>query len=286
MKAETVREGDDGAMGFDKLIYVNLDPTGSAGYVATVQRLEPRTDYSLVKNRLVHHLFDYIVSGKGSVTYGGETYPVEAGDLVFMRKDCNVSYRTDPDDPYEKLWAAADGPAVTGLVAGYLGEREMVIVKNANAEPMYRLAAILTTVGHDDAKVMHCLLDLILELTDHPKPKKPGGQNRDLAEMLKSYIEHHLGERYSLDELGEYFHVSERHLIRVFGERFGVTPGAYRSERRMEAARRALIETEQPIGEIAAGLGFCDQSFFSTAFRKRYGVYPLAYRKNGKKQQN
>ena len=47
----------------------------------------------------------------------------------------------------------------------------------------------------------------------------------------------------------------------------------------MVAAERYLSETQFSIGEIASVLGFADQSFFSTAFKKKYGVYPTAYRK-------
>ena len=68
-------------------------------------------------------------------------------------------------------------------------------------------------------------------------------------------------------------------MLRVFKEKFGVTPGAYHSEIRLVAAERYLSETQFSIGEIASVLGFADQSFFSTAFKKKYGVYPTAYRK-------
>ena len=57
-----------------------------------------------------------------------------------------------------------------------------------------------------------------------------------------------------------------------------MTPGAYQCEQRLQAAARYLTETELSVGAIAAELGYCDQSFFSTAFKKHFGVYPLAWR--------
>ena len=54
------------------------------------------------------------------------------------------------------------------------------------------------------------------------------------------------------------------------------------AEAKFTAACRYLAETNYTIGEISAMLGFCDQSFFSTAFRKRYGVSPVEYRRSEK----
>lgn len=58
----------------------------------------------------------------------------------------------------------------------------------------------------------------------------------------------------------------------------GQTPGAYHTSSQLITASRYLTETSRPIGEIADLLGDGDQSFFPAAFKKRYGVCPLAYR--------
>ena len=47
---------------------------------------------------------------------------------------------------------------------------------------------------------------------------------------------------------------------------------------KLDAARRYLSETELSVGEIAARLGYCDQSYFSASFRKTFGAYPTKWR--------
>lgn len=65
-----------------------------------------------------------------------------------------------------------------------------------------------------------------------------------------------------------------RGYIRLSGQ----TPGAYHTSSRPIAASCYLTETSRPVGEIADLLGDGGQSFFPAAFKKRYSVYPLAYR--------
>lgn len=58
----------------------------------------------------------------------------------------------------------------------------------------------------------------------------------------------------------------------------GQTLGAYHINSWLIAASRYLTETSHPVGEIADLLGDGGQIFFPAAFKKQYGVYPLAYR--------
>ena len=44
--------------------------------------------------------------------------------------------------------------------------------------------------------------------------------------------------------------------------------------------------TDLSVTEIARKLGFCDQSYFSACFKKKYGNYPSIYRNNAEKNEN
>jgi AraC-like DNA-binding protein len=69
----------------------------------------------------------------------------------------------------------------------------------------------------------------------------------------------------------------------AFGAAFrrmtGATPAAWLLNRRLAEARRLLITTSEPVAVIATRTGFADPFHFSRAVRARFGVSPLALRR-------
>jgi AraC-like DNA-binding protein len=79
-------------------------------------------------------------------------------------------------------------------------------------------------------------------------------------------------------ELADVLHVSQRQLHRRFVEAFGCGPQEFIVKLRVQAACEALQQDEAPISEVAAELGFCDQSTFTQLFQKYVGLAPLKFR--------
>jgi AraC-like DNA-binding protein len=68
------------------------------------------------------------------------------------------------------------------------------------------------------------------------------------------------------------------HVARAFRRHEGVSPGEYSRRCRLELAARALVSGE-PIASVALDAGFCDQSHFTNAFHRVFGMTPSAYRR-------
>lgn len=69
------------------------------------------------------------------------------------------------------------------------------------------------------------------------------------------------------------------HVAREFRKHEGVSIGEYARRCRLELASRALRATRETISAIALHAGFCDQSHFTHAFRRLFGVTPAEYRR-------
>jgi len=68
-------------------------------------------------------------------------------------------------------------------------------------------------------------------------------------------------------------------LARAFRANAGCTVLAFVHARRMTRAQRLLCETTESVGQIAARLGYFDQSHFTHTFRRSFGVTPGEYRR-------
>ena len=268
---------------YNESFYINIYQCDRPAYITVFGKVYPRPGYSHINRFVGRNFLDYIVSGKGYVEFDGERHEVSAGELIYVRKGTIISYWTDPDEPYEKLWIGFDGTSVEALINDYIGRERMIIRHGCSPEPFLKMKSVIASSGYDERRLMAILFELILSVAKLPEVSPQSMSEREeLAASVRQYIDDRLTERFSLDDIAEHFHVSKRHMLRVFKERFGVTPGAYHSEIRLVAAERYLVETQLSIGDIASVLGFADQSFFSTAFKKKYGVYPTAFRKESK----
>ncbi len=105
-----------------------------------------------------------------------------------------------------------------------------------------------------------------------------GGLAPTQCRRLRDYIEAHLSEPISLEQLAQHVALSEYHFARMFRESFGVPPHRYLLTRRLARARQLLATGQLPLGDVALACGFGSASHFSNRFRQALGATPGQYR--------
>ena len=93
------------------------------------------------------------------------------------------------------------------------------------------------------------------------------------------YIRQNYHQDISIEELAKLAFLSVSALERRFKKYLSKTPKQFLNEIRLENARRLLIETQQPIMEIAYQCGFSEHSYFSKQFKALFGILPSQLRK-------
>lgn len=91
------------------------------------------------------------------------------------------------------------------------------------------------------------------------------------------YLNRHYAERITLAELAEQAGFSAEHFSRVFRRETGVNYITYLNNLRMKHAVQLLEQTDCKVYEIAEKVGFSSLSYFSTAFKKKFGKNPYEY---------
>jgi AraC-like DNA-binding protein len=84
----------------------------------------------------------------------------------------------------------------------------------------------------------------------------------------------------TLREASSALHAHPAHLVRMFSREFGISPHQYMTSRRVDLARRLLLQGMPP-GLTAAEAGFCDQSHLSRHFTHLLGTSPGRYARSG-----
>jgi YesN/AraC family two-component response regulator len=115
----------------------------------------------------------------------------------------------------------------------------------------------------------------ICESADSRKKSRNERLLRRVVECVQASL---YSESLTLAQVAEQIQVSEVYLSQFFKEQMGETFTAYLERNRMEKALQLLNETEIPVKDIAAMVGYSSSNTFGRAFKRVYGMSAMAYR--------
>lgn len=111
----------------------------------------------------------------------------------------------------------------------------------------------------------------------------PAGQRADrpIARRLRDRLDEHLVDGVDLEQAAAELGVAPTYLIRSFTRSYGLPPHRYLTGRRVEHARRLLLDG-MPVAEAALAAGFYDQAHLSRHLRKMIDTTPARYQSSGR----
>ncbi len=106
-------------------------------------------------------------------------------------------------------------------------------------------------------------------------PDPADGENV-AARAVRELLEADPAAGLTLDDLARTAGRGRYHTLRLFREAYGLPPHAYRTQLRVEMAKR-LLSQGRSIIDTALETGFSDQSHFTRVFREHTGATPNQY---------
>lgn len=100
-----------------------------------------------------------------------------------------------------------------------------------------------------------------------------------LTKDVIAYIETHLEEELSLNQLAQYFERNSSYLSAAFSRETGQTVTQFIQQTRINEAIRLFNTTNMSVSEVSLAVGYQDFSYFSKIFSKNIGCGPREYRK-------
>jgi AraC family L-rhamnose operon transcriptional activator RhaR len=83
---------------------------------------------------------------------------------------------------------------------------------------------------------------------------------------------------WTLQRLAVKMHLTPNYLARVFKEATGLAPIVWLHRLRSQRAAQLLIQTDFPVAQIGAQVGWNDPNLFARRFRSAYGISASEYR--------
>ncbi|RGG22837.1 AraC family transcriptional regulator [Ruminococcus sp. AF25-3LB] len=237
-------------------------------------------DNRVRKNSYV--LLQYTISGKGSFQTPDHTYPQHAGDLFLVQVPGDSQYSL-PDDSecWDVLYLEFSSECLPLLyhIHQSCGPAFHLEASSTLPEQMKQLYADaisnqLASVFDNSKSAYAFLLDLADYALEHPALSSPR------VTLAKNYLDsHYYTTDLNLDEVADAVGLSKYHLCREFNHLYGISPGKYLANLRLQKSCALLLQSRQhTIAEIASMVGFSNDNYFCKVFRKAFGTTPTQYR--------
>ncbi|MCA0755190.1 response regulator [Paenibacillus sp. N4] len=127
-------------------------------------------------------------------------------------------------------------------------------------------------------------LDELARLVMKEALKTRSASGQPIVTAVRKYVDENYAYELTLASLASMFHLNETYLSGLFKQHAGVTFSEYITSLRMKKAGELLAESGLKLTDIAMLVGISSSSYFSTSFKKFYGMSPKEYRERRQSQ--
>lgn len=232
------------------------------------------------------HMIIYFYGTGGDIVCNENIFPFDRGTLCFIAAGKN--HYTMPDDPQtylrskvfisrrymEKLLSLLPDHQKSGtsLVYSKIPEEKITEV-----EQLFEEINRLSNSPYSDYVFSSNTIRLFYYLRKY-KVKSTEKSSGYISKAV-DFINNHIYENFSIDDICLELHISKAYLCRQFKQKTGTTIMNYVLTTRIILAQNMLKEEDISVSHVSNSCGFSSISYFSRVFKNETGLTPLAYRK-------
>ena len=252
--------------------------------VVRAGHLRAGVEHRIQRETYPGHELILCLSGRGWVQIAGKRHEAGPGSLVWVNCHHPHAYGAVTKDPWELYWVRVEGrtldrisqllevrtyPVFQGFQASAAAVDFEHTFRSLNGNRPCDAAHINASI----AAIIARAFDARLSDPDMIRPELPMPVQKAL-EKMRLYFH----QPIRVVELAQLAGMSESHFSRQFKAAIGTSPIDWLRRERINQAKRRLIESDDPVKEIARQVGYADQFFFSKDFKKMTKLTPTQFR--------
>ncbi|SOB98612.1 AraC family transcriptional regulator [Pseudobutyrivibrio ruminis] len=273
-----------------------MDRYSKKGYLYDNFKIFHLVDSNLGEIDFHYHDFHKVLihlSGNTSYSIEGQTFDLQADDIVFVSAGEVHRPIFHDDSPYERIIIyiskeflaeySREGNDLSYCFRNAMEKGSHVLRLHSfkNSKVAAAVGKLTANLGNDDYAnelfMQVLFLEFMIELNraaigDEVEYISTNYAGSKIGEIIH-YINEHLAEDLSVDAIAGQFYLSRYYLMHTFKDETGYTIGNYISIKRLSLAQ-SLINSGVAIVEAAEQAGFGTYSTFLRAYKKTYGTSP------------
>lgn len=234
-------------------------------------------------SRPLAYLFQYTVSGYGTVKIGENVYRVGPEQGFFLEMSGNSQYYFDEEnenEPWNFLYIIVNGERIKdyyGYVTESYGHIYNLPDTSSSVSALYEIYRMAKQQEIEDSFTSERLaFDFVCRLCSDCSNNETKYIRivRNAIDIIKTDFSTIGG----ISEIAERCGVTQSYLSRIFTEQTGTNPILYLTKVRLQNAMTMLVQTSLSIEEIAQNCGFSCGNYMCKIFSKYVRTSPLKYR--------
>lgn len=166
------------------------------------------------------------------------------------------------------------------LKAGHVDKKALMLAHLIRDE--LKNGQLLNPIYFDSLLIIFAthLLRNYTAFRDQVAPRPSGGLSPKTRREVESYINAHVGDHLTVNQLAKIANLSPSHFLRAFKQSTGQAPYKYILAARLEQAERLIVTTDQSLAEIAKITGFSSHSHMTSLMRRHKLTTPSSLRRS------
>lgn len=226
-----------------------------------------------------------LISGHGIFHIEGTAYPISPGDVLVMRPAESHYIELTAEVPYERAvinfkldaFRSIDpnGVLTEALLNRDAGKHNQYKSYSfASGSSLSHWQIMMSDVGDPYINLLSGLMGLLREIRNIFYQESVQETATELLEyQIVQYINSHITEQLTLDQICDHFFISKAQLCRLFRKSTATTVWQYITVKRLVLAKQLLEDGGSP-RDVCNHCGFRDYSTFYRAYLKHYGDPP------------
>ena len=240
-----------------------------------------------------HEIYElcYLVSGDGIFTIEGTQYPLQHHSIYLIRSNEAHYTKLTNNEPYERIVLHfypeilsvldPNQELLTIFSQHDLGEQNFYPLDSSNQTIIDNIFQNIFLHPSKDSyskrlSIIISLLSILAELNkiyNKNKNLQPEFEKQPVISDVLTYINEHLFEKITIEELCRHFFISRSHLCTLFKEYTSSTIWNYILIKRLISAK-TMIQNGTSAKETASICGYKDYSAFFRAYKKYFHMPP------------
>ena len=225
-----------------------------------------------------YYLFVFVNKGEASLFHKNGTVKFKSHDMLIMCPGEKIHYKAHT--PWSIQWVGLYGQTVEKHMRSLSISGDNPIIKIEKHYEMEQVLEELYEISNCRSEQLRCKqMELIYRFFSLLWKKEQRSKSHDIADSAKKIIDYNFDRAITVKRVADTLHIDSAYLTRKFAQKYTLTPKEYLIEKRIELAKRLLIQTDASVSEISVSAGYDDPLYFSRIFKNRTGLSPLSYKK-------
>lgn len=257
-----------------------------------------------------HNFIEVLYVCEGSLTniIGGKEVVIEAGELLFLnqftrheilpagKNDIAINFMIFPEFFDVAYTMAGSNNILADFLVHVLRQNEekgeylhfrvaeVLQIQNLLENMIYSLVTGKGDQNRINQTTMGLIFLYLLDSVQYAEMRVPNQYENMIAMTTLDYIEQNY-KTATLTELCVKLHLPMHVLSKMIKKNTGFNFKELLQRKRMNKAIELMCETELPISDIIAAVGYENGSYFHRVFREKYHVTPRAFREINRKRE-